>query len=57
MATAIAFGSVTITDLTDLGEFSVQPMSNLPLTVIYNPDQGTYTPNWSSSTLQVTPAV
>lgn len=57
MATAIAYGSLTLTDLTDLGEFSVMPMSNLPLTVIYDPDQHVYTPTWNDSNLRVTPAV
>ena len=57
MATAVAYGSLTVVDITDIAEFSVQPMSNLPLAVVYNPDQGSYTPNWSSSNLQLTPSV
>lgn len=57
MSTAVAYGSLTIVDVTDLGEFSVQPMSNLPLSIIYDPDQNVYTPNWASSNLQVTPAI
>lgn len=32
-------------------------MSNLPLSVIYDPDQNTFTPNWGTSTLQITPAI
>ena len=57
MATATAFGSITIIDVTDIGEFSVYPMSNLPLSVIYSPDQDTYTPSWSTNNLVLTPAV
>lgn len=57
MAQAVAFGSITLTDITDLGEFSVQPMSNLPLTVVYDPNQDSYTPDWGSSTLTITPAI
>lgn len=53
-----AYGSITIVDITDIGEFSVQPESNMPLSVIYDPDQNTYTPSWSqSSPLRVTPVV
>ena len=51
------FGSVTIIDVTDVGELSVYPMANLPLSVIYNPDQNSFTPNWSTSNLTLTPVV
>ena len=55
MATTISYGSITIVDITDIGEFSVYPKCNLPTTVIYSPDSGTYTPNWQSSNLVITP--
>lgn len=55
MANKTSYGSITIVDITDIGEFSVTPTSNQPLTVIYNPDQGTYIPNWGSSNLTLTP--
>jgi hypothetical protein len=48
MAQAVAFGSINIVDLNDIGELSVQPMSNLPLAVVYDPDQNNYTPDWSA---------
>ena len=57
MASYVAYGSLTIIDVNDIGEFTVQPMSNLPLAVIYDPDQKTFTPDWSSSNLLITPAV
>ena len=57
MAQAIAYGSITIVDITDIGEFSIQPMSNLPLSVIYDPDQDNYTPNWGTSNITITPAI
>ena len=50
MAQAIAYGSITIVDITDIGEFSIQPMSNLPWSGIYDPDQDNYTPNWGNGT-------
>ena len=55
MATTISYGSITIVDITDIGEFSVYPKCNLPTTVIYSPDSNTYTPNWQSSNLVITP--
>lgn len=57
MATAKAFGSITIIDVTDIGEFSVYPMSNLPLSVLYSPDENTYEPSWTTSNLILTPVV
>lgn len=57
MATALSYGSITIIDTTDIGEFSAQPMANLPLSVIYDPDQDNFTPNWGTSNLLITPAI
>lgn len=54
MSTAVAYGSITVVDVSDAKEFSVQPMSNLPLSVIYDPaGSGTYTPNWGTSNLLI----
>lgn len=57
MSTAISFGTITITDLTDVGTLSVCPTGNLPDSVIYNPDQNTYTPNWGTNNLILTPII
>lgn len=57
MSTAISFGTITITDLTDVGTLSVCPTGNLPDSVIYNPDQNTYTPNWANNNLVLTPII
>lgn len=54
---AVAFGQITITDITDVGSLTVYPTSNQPLSVIYNPDQNTFTPNWSSTNLVLTPVI
>lgn len=54
MATT-SYGSITIVDITDIGEFSVYPKCNLPTTVIYSPDDNLYTPNWISQNLVITP--
>lgn len=43
---ALSYGSITIVDITDIGEFSVYPQCNLPTVVIYDPNNNTYTPNW-----------
>ena len=57
MSQAVAYGSISIVDLTDLGEFSVQPMSDKPLAVIYDPDSNSFTPNWGTNNLTITPSV
>ena len=47
----ITYGSITLVDLTDVGQLSVYPTSNMPLSIMYDPDQSTeqkkYTRNWS----------
>jgi len=35
---AIAYGSITLVDIGDLGQLSVVPESNQPSTVIYDPN-------------------
>lgn len=47
---ALSYGSITIVDITDIGEFSVYPQCNLPTSVIYDPNEGTYTPDWGEHT-------
>lgn len=44
---ATSYGSITIVDITDIGEFSVYPKANKPKTQIYDPNGNTYTPEWS----------
>lgn len=53
--TITSYGSITITDLMDSKEFSVNISANLPLTIVYNPDQNSYTPNWSTDNLTLNP--
>ena len=59
MASAKAWGTITIVDTTDIGQFSVTPSSNRTTTVIYTPDDNTYTPDWadSSGNVTITPIV
>ena len=45
----LSYGSITITDLTDLGELSGQIMGNMPTTVIYDEDQQNFNPDWSNA--------
>ena len=59
---AVSYGSITIVDITDIGEFSVYPQCNLPLSVIYDPNQSganAYNPNWGTTgnALVLTPVV
>lgn len=57
MAGAKAFGSITITDITDVGRLSTYITSSQPQTVIQNPNNGTFTPDWSTSNLVLTPII
>lgn len=55
-----AFSSVSVVDLTDVGQINFYLTSNLPNSVIYDPNTngGTYTPTWSSSNkLLITPVI
>lgn len=52
-----SFGSITIVDIGDIGEFSVYPQCNLPLSVSYAPDSDTYIPNWGTNNLVITPSI
>ena len=45
----ISYGSITIVDVTDVGQFSVYPRATSPKTQIYNPDASSYTPNWDTA--------
>lgn len=54
------YGSITIVDITDAGSLSVYPTSNLPLSIVYDPNTGTggtYTPNWGSNNLILEPKI
>ena len=55
--TTVAYGSISIIDVQDIAELSVYPKSNLPLSVIYNPDQNSFTPNWGTSNLYLVPSI
>ena len=57
MAKIQAFSSVTITDLSDAGQVSLYLTSNQPNSVIFDPNQNTYTPDWGKSNLVITPVI
>lgn len=52
-----AYSSVVVTDYSDVGQLNLYLTSNQPTTVIYDPNQNIYTPDWSSSNLIITPVV
>ena len=54
-----AFSSVSVVDLTDVGVINFYLTSNQPNSVIYDPNTngGTYSPNWASSRLDITPVI
>ena len=53
----VTYGSITLVDLSDVGQLSVYPTSNMPLSIIYDPDQTSYTPNWGNNNLILSPTV
>ena len=58
MAQKIARGQVTIIDQNDAVSIQAFISSNLALTQIYNKDNNSYTPNWTSGTgLILTPSL
>ena len=52
-----AFSSVVVTDYADVGHLNLYLTSNQPTTVIYDPNQNQYTPNWEISKLLLTPVI
>lgn len=59
MAKIQAFSAVQVVDLSDVGVINFYATSNLPNSVIYDPNQnnGTYAPDWSSNNLRITPVI
>ena len=54
MATT-SYGSITIVDITDVGEFSVYPKIQGSKNQIYNIDTSTPTPDWTSNNIIIDP--
>ena len=51
----ISYGSITIVDVTDIGQFSVYPRANSSKTQIYNPDADSYMPDWETNNVVISP--
>lgn len=54
---ALATGQISIIDYNDALTLTGFIGSNHPKTQMYNPDNGTYTPNWASANLVLTPSL
>lgn len=52
-----SYGRIAITNINKVGTLSVNPTCNMPLQVIYNPDDSSYIPDWSKTNLEVKPIV
>ena len=52
-----ASNQITILDIDDVGRLGVYLNSNLPLSVIYDPNNNTYAPSWASTNLKITPVI
>ena len=57
MAKIQSYSSVVVTDYSDAGQVSLYLTSNQPTSVIYDPNQDSYTPDWSVSNLIITPVI
>lgn len=58
MAIATSYGTITIVDITDIGELSIYPSCNVPSTQLYDPNSGSYTPGWTNTNpAELTPVV
>lgn len=59
MSTPItSYGTITIVDLTDVGQYSVYPYANSSNTQIYSQENLQYSPNWTSTNpLIITPVI
>lgn len=59
MSTPItSYGTITIVDLTDVGQYSVYPYANSSNTQIYSQENLQYSPNWSEQNpLVITPVI
>lgn len=53
----LAFSSVSIRDYTDLGNILLYCTSTQPTTVVYDPNNNSYLPDWSTSNLVITPVI
>lgn len=57
MSKTITSGNITFIDNTDSQKIEVFVSSNLPTSQVYNPNSKTYSPDWTSKTLTLTPIV
>lgn len=58
MAKVLAYGEVSIVDISDVGKIQGYITSNQPTIVIYDPNTSAqYTPNWATNNLILTPVV
>ena len=59
MSTPItSYGTITIVDLTDVGQYSVYPYANSSNTQIYSQENLSYSPNWTAQNpLIITPVI
>ena len=55
MAIATSYGTITIVDITDIGELSVYPGCNVPNTQLYDPNDGGFEPDWSTTNVELEP--
>ena len=57
MSSIKSYSSVTVIDQMDLGNLQSYLTSNQAANVIYDPNDGIYTPDWTTSNLVITPVI
>lgn len=52
-----SYGRISISNVKQVGTLSVNPTCNMPLQVIYDPNNNTYIPDWAKTNLVIEPVV
>lgn len=57
MSRISSYSSVSVVDLTDVGQINSHLTCNMPNSVLYDPNQNTYSPSWADTNLIITPVI
>ena len=57
MSRISSYSSVSVVDLTDVGQINSHLTCNMPNSVLFDPNQNTYSPSWADTNLIITPVI
>lgn len=57
MSRISSYSSVSVVDLTDIGQINSHLSCNMPNSVIFDPNQNSYQPSWADTNLVITPVI